>query len=102
MAYNNDNGLEFHEIPDSVVILRSKGVFKQTKAFLRGGKVYAKHGSGFIMLNRHGTTVPTVMVDGFNIGDLEANFNKLGRLELSEKSRRALTIEHVAKITEAK
>jgi len=50
----------FHEIPDGMVILRTKGVFKQAKVFRRGADVFAAHGSGFIRLLQHsGTTIPT-------------------------------------------
>jgi len=51
----------FHEIPEGVVILRSKGVFKQAKLFRRGENVYASHGTGFVrLLQGGGTTVPTI------------------------------------------
>lgn len=63
----------FHEIPDGHVILRSKGVFKQTKVFRRGRDIFAAQGSGFIRLLQHGgTTVPTthwldVAADGVEV-----------------------------------
>ena len=46
----------FQEIPGSVVITRTKGVYRQTSLFRRGSLVYAKHGSGFIRLFPHGGT----------------------------------------------
>lgn len=50
----------FHEIPEGVAVLRTKGVFKQSKLFRRGRDVFATAGSGFIRLLQHGgTTVPT-------------------------------------------
>ena len=59
----------FHEIPDAQVVLRTKGVFRQAKAFRRNDEVYAAWGAGFIRLLRHGgTTVPTVhWVDTFGL-----------------------------------
>lgn len=51
----------FHEIPEGVVILRSRGVFRQAKVYRRGAYVYAAFGSGFIRLLAHsGTSVPSV------------------------------------------
>lgn len=51
----------FHEIADGVVILRSRGVFRQAKVFRRDDKVYAQYGAGFIRLLSHsGTSVPSV------------------------------------------
>ena len=54
----------FHEIPEGVVILRSKGVYRQAKVFRRGERVYAAWGSGFVRLcGGGGTSVPTVTFD---------------------------------------
>lgn len=62
----------FHEIPDGVVILRSKGVFRQAKVFRRGTSVYAAWGSGFIRLMRGGgTSVPIVSFDGLAADGVE-------------------------------
>lgn len=60
--------ITFHVIEDAVVILRSKGVFKQVKAYERGGYIYAAHGSGFIRLSVNGTSVPNVSVDALDLG----------------------------------
>ena len=50
----------FHEIPDGVAVLRTKGVFRQAKLFRRGRDVFAAQGGGFIrLLSSGGTTVPT-------------------------------------------
>lgn len=46
----------FHVIEDVQIITRSKGVYKQTKVYRRGDKLYAGHGSGFIMLRANGGT----------------------------------------------
>lgn len=52
----------FHEIQDSSVILKSRGVYKQTACFSHKGQVFAKNGSGFIKLFKHlnGTSNPNV------------------------------------------
>ncbi len=45
--------MTFHIVEDAVVILSSKGVFKQSNIYVRKNYIYAKHGSGFIRLQRH-------------------------------------------------
>lgn len=51
----------FHEVPEGVVILRSRGVFRQAKVYRRAEFVYAQFGSGFVrLLSAAGTTVPHV------------------------------------------
>ena len=52
----------FHEILDSSIILRSRGVFGQSKCYYYNGQVFAKMGNGFVKLMKHqnGTSCPTV------------------------------------------
>lgn len=51
----------FTEIPDAHAITVSNGVYRQVKMFARGGKVYARHGAGFVrLLQSCQTTCPTV------------------------------------------
>lgn len=61
----------FHEIPEGQVILRTKGVFRQSKLFRRGDRLYAAVGSGFVRLLQGGdTTVPTTSwleIDGDDV-----------------------------------
>ena len=64
----------FSIIPDAVVILRSKGVFRQVKAYERKGFIYAQYGGGFIRLTKTGTSVPTVKIDQFDLG-FEPKYN---------------------------
>lgn len=52
----SDNFLRFHVIEDAAVVLRSKGVFRQTKAYRRGEFIYAGYGSGFVQLLARGAT----------------------------------------------
>lgn len=52
----------FHQIDDAVVILRTRGVFRQAKLYERNGVNYAAYGGGFIRLfpAHGGTSVPSV------------------------------------------
>lgn len=58
----------FTQVEDGVAILRApNGVFKQTKIFTRGGRVYVPHGGGFIRVcaafnGMHTTSHPSVKV----------------------------------------
>lgn len=69
----------FHQIPDSVVVLRCKGVFKQSTCFTHNGQVFAKHGSGFVKLYKQakGTSVPSVSWDDIQL-PYEPTYNNLG------------------------
>lgn len=59
----------FHLIADSVVVLKSKGVYKQSQCYSHNGQIFAKHGSGFIKLFKHnnGTSTPNVSWDEVNL-----------------------------------
>lgn len=71
----------FHIIDDAVVILRVKGVFRQTKAYRRGLGLYAAYGAGYVRLYRDGgTSVPTVSWDGHDGPD--TTFDVHGRAEI--------------------
>lgn len=49
----------FHEMTDTWVITRTKGVYRQSKVYRRGSCVYASKGSGFIRLfSSQGTSDP--------------------------------------------
>lgn len=51
----------FHIIEGAQVIVHSRGVFKQVKAYRRGNDIYAAHSGGFIKLHgMNGTSHPTV------------------------------------------
>ncbi|MDO8800072.1 hypothetical protein [Phenylobacterium sp.] len=55
----------FHLIEDGVVILRSKGVYRQAKVYHRGSDVFATWGAGLIKLGpRSDTTHMNVSWDG--------------------------------------
>lgn len=49
----------FHEIAEGVAVLRTRGVYRQSKIYRRGDDVFAAQGSGYVRLLSHGgTTVP--------------------------------------------
>jgi hypothetical protein len=51
----------FHVIEDAHAILRTKGVYRQSRVYRRGPDVFAGHGAGYIrLLGRGDTTVPDV------------------------------------------
>jgi hypothetical protein len=52
----------FHIIQQSSIILKSRGVYKQTECYAYNGQVFAKNGAGFIKLFKHqnGTSIPSV------------------------------------------
>lgn len=54
----------FHVVDGASVVLRSKGVYRQSPLFQRDGNLAARWGGGFIMLRREGgTTLPHVSWD---------------------------------------
>lgn len=50
----------FHCVDDAFVILRRKGVYRQSKVYARGDHLYAGYGAGFVRLMRSGTSHPDV------------------------------------------
>lgn len=59
----------FHIVEDAAVILRSRGVYKQAKVFLRGNGVYAGTAGGYVRLYAGGGTgMPSVSWDDIEIG----------------------------------
>jgi len=46
----------FSDIPEGQAIVHSKGVYRQVKIAQRDGRVYARHGAGYVRLNKGGTT----------------------------------------------
>lgn len=77
--------IAFHVIDGAVVILRSKGVFKQVKAYQRNDRIYAAYGSGFISLSKSGTSAPNISVDEYDLG-FEPDTCTLGRLYMPGKA----------------
>ena len=61
------NHYPFHRVDDAYVILQKAGVYKQADVYRRGKRLYAKYGSGYVRLSAHGTSVPSLMVDGWDI-----------------------------------
>ncbi len=51
----------FHEVADTWVITRARGVYRQSKVYKRGSGVFAGQGSGFVKLfSSGGTSAPNV------------------------------------------
>jgi hypothetical protein len=51
----------FHVIDDIQIVLRSRGVYRQSKVYQRHGRLYAGLGSGFVvLLQSGGTSCPNV------------------------------------------
>ena len=46
----------FTAIPDAQAITTSKGVYRQVPVYQRDGKIYARHGNGFIRLMQGGVS----------------------------------------------
>ena len=78
-----EHGILFHEIADSVVILKKGGVYKQATAYIRGNALYAKHGSGFVQLSPNGTSVTNLNVDAIYMPGVETTTGRTGRLEVT-------------------
>ncbi len=43
-------------IPEGQAIVHSRSVYRQVPIYERGGKIYAKHGGGFVRLSQGGAT----------------------------------------------
>lgn len=58
----------FHVVDDAAVILRSRGVYRQVKVYLRAGAVYAGAGAGVVRLYKGGgTSVPNISWDDIDL-----------------------------------
>lgn len=74
----------FHIIDDGIVILRSKGIYRQAKVYERKGEIYAGYGERFIKLgNAPNTTDPNVSWDEIDADGVTAAPGKRPRLETS-------------------
>lgn len=74
----------FHIVDEGVVILRSKGVYRQAKLFQRCGGLYAAWSGGFIGLrSSNGTTHPLVSWDEIDC-PLAFTIPRLGAITLVE------------------
>lgn len=61
----------FHIIEDSCVILRSRGVFRQSALYRRGNQLYGSIGGGLVELAaRGGTSAPNVTWVDMDTGGL--------------------------------
>lgn len=58
----------FHIIDEAAVILRTKGVWRQAKVYIRGKAIYAGSGGGFVRLYKGGgTSVPNLSWDDIDL-----------------------------------
>lgn len=81
--------MRFHVIDDAAVILRSRGVYRQTKVYRRGDALYAGYGGGFLRLcGNSGTSRPDVSWDEIDAG-CETATDKLGRLTIKQRLKAA-------------
>ena len=75
--------MSFKQLTGETVILQSGGVFKQADLYEWDGKLFAKHGNGFIRLKENGSTSK----DGINIEllciDAPLRKDRFGRLCVS-------------------
>jgi len=65
----------FIRIPETFVILHSRGVYKQAELWKLDDVVYAKHGGGFIKLMSGGET--TAGIRWIKLINLDPQYNKL-------------------------
>lgn len=64
----------FHIIDEAAVILRTKGVWKQAKVYIRGKAIYAAAGTGFVRLYKGGgTSVPNLSWDDIDLNGVGAD-----------------------------
>lgn len=64
----------FHVVDEAAVILRSKGVFKQAKAYIRGRAVYAGASGGFVRLYKGGgTSMPNISWEDIDLNGIGAD-----------------------------
>jgi hypothetical protein len=81
----------FHIIEEAAVILRTKGVWKQAKVYIRGQAIYASAGGGFVRLYKGGgTSVPNlswddIEIDGGDASTLVADVH--GKLSASRNAK---------------
>jgi hypothetical protein len=62
--------LFFTVVPDAQAIVHARGVYRQVPLYLRGQKLYAKYGAGFVRLSQGGSTsAPNVKWSEIDAGD---------------------------------
>lgn len=73
-------GIGFNVIKDAIIILCTKGVYQQVKAYQRRGRIYAAKGSSFVALSRTGTSAPNTNVEDFEFDGFTPDYDDLGRM----------------------
>jgi len=81
----------FHVVEDAAVILRSRGVYKQAKVYLRGKDVYAGAAGGFVRLyTGGGTGHPNISWDDIDLNGVGGDSltpDALGKLSFKGSSK---------------
>ena len=91
--------MTFKLLDGETAILQQSGVFKQADLYEWDGKLFAKHGSGFIRLKENGSTSK----DGINIEmlmlDAPLSKDRFGRLCVNGAGVKSLADDKVLKLT---
>lgn len=91
--------MSFKLLDGETAILQQGGVFKQADLYEWDGKLFAKHGGGFIRLKENGSTSK----DGINIEMLMLDKilykDRFGRLCVEGKGVKPLTDDKVLRLT---
>lgn len=70
----------FHKIEGGVAILRKQGVYRQCDVYKRGDTLYARWGTGFIILYKDGTSCALIHLDGLELpSDMVVTHNTFGK-----------------------
>lgn len=70
----------FSPIDEGQAILREGGVYKQVPLFTYDGRVFAKHGSGFIGLYKHNFATTKATVAWVETTIAEPEYDSIGRM----------------------
>lgn len=83
----------FHILDEAAVIIRRKGLFRQTKVFVRGNGLYAGYAGGFVRLYANGATgIPDLSWDEMDLNNGRVPFSDVhGKLLLDRPKLRAIT-----------
>lgn len=82
----NPKEITFQKLEGSVVvIMKANGSYSQHDAWVRRGEVYAKIGSGFAQIRRHGTSMNGITIKDYDLGtDVEFGYTATGRLVIAD------------------
>lgn len=72
----------FSPIDEGQAILREGGVYKQVPLYTYDNRVFAKHGSGFISLNKHNFSTSKPTVAWVEVSIEQPKYDSIGRMIL--------------------